>query len=52
VQPLNASNATTPLQPIARSVRYVHEHIPEYGGDPSRILVKGDPAGAQLAALI
>src|SRR5467141_2401252 len=37
---------------IAKSVRWVHDHIAEYGGDPKRILVMGHSAGAQLAALI
>jgi arylformamidase len=42
----------TIFRDIARSVRWVHEHIAEYGGDPTRILVMGHSAGAQLAALI
>src|SRR6266496_3611840 len=42
----------TIFRDIARSVRYVHEHIAEHGGDPDRILVMGHSAGAQLAALI
>ncbi|HEV8542290.1 MAG TPA: alpha/beta hydrolase [Verrucomicrobiae bacterium] len=37
---------------IAKSVRWVHDHVTEYGGDPNRILVMGHSAGAQLAALI
>jgi len=42
----------TIFRDIARSVRWVHDHIAEYGGDPKRILVMGHSAGAQLAALI
>lgn len=37
---------------IAASLGWVHKHIAEYGGDPSRIVVGGHSAGAQLAALI
>lgn len=37
---------------IAKSIRWVHEHIAEHGGDPKRILIMGHSAGAQLAALI
>jgi acetyl esterase/lipase len=42
----------TIFQDVAKSMRWVHEHVAEYGGDPNRILVMGHSAGAQLAALI
>src|SRR5213592_4055696 len=42
----------TIIRDVARSVRWVHDHIGEHGGDPERILVMGHSAGAQLAALI
>jgi acetyl esterase/lipase len=42
----------TIFRDIARSVRWVHDHIAEHGGDPKRILIMGHSAGAQLAALI
>src|SRR6185503_18409811 len=42
----------TIFRDIAKSIRWVHEHIAEHGGDPNRILVMGHSAGAQLAALI
>lgn len=42
----------TIIRDIAKSIRWVHEHIAEYGGDPQRLLVMGHSAGAQLAALI
>jgi acetyl esterase/lipase len=42
----------TIVRDIARSIRWVHDHIAEYGGDPNRLLVMGHSAGAQLAALI
>lgn len=42
----------TIFRDVARSVRWVHDHIAEHGGDPKRILVMGHSAGAQLAALI
>ncbi len=42
----------TIFRDIAKSIRWVHDHIAEYGGDPKRILVMGHSAGAQLAALI
>jgi acetyl esterase/lipase len=42
----------TIIRDIARSIRWVHDHIAEYGGDPKQLLVMGHSAGAQLAALI
>jgi len=37
---------------IAKSIRWVHDHIAEHGGDPKRLFIMGHSAGAQLAALI
>lgn len=37
---------------VAKSVRWVHDHIAEHGGDPKRIFIMGHSAGAQLAALL
>jgi arylformamidase len=37
---------------IARSIRWVHGHIRDYGGDPDTMFVAGHSAGAQLAALV
>ncbi len=42
----------TIIRDVAKAIRWVHDHIAEYGGDPDRILVTGHSAGAQLAALI
>ncbi|MBC7819398.1 MAG: alpha/beta hydrolase, partial [Planctomycetaceae bacterium] len=42
----------TIVRDIAKSIRWVHDHIAEHGGDPKRILVMGHSAGAQLAALV
>ncbi len=36
----------------ALALRWVHDHITRYGGDPSRIFVMGHSAGAHLAALL
>src|SRR5882724_503460 len=42
----------TIVHDIAKSIRWVHDHIAEYGGDPQRLLIMGHSAGAQLAALV
>jgi arylformamidase len=42
----------TIVRDIAKSIRWVHDHIAEHGGDPKRLLVMGHSAGAQLAALV
>jgi acetyl esterase/lipase len=40
------------VRDVAKAVRWTHDHISEYGGDPNRLFVMGHSAGAQLAALI
>jgi arylformamidase len=42
----------TIVRDIAQSIRWVHHHVAEYGGDPQRLLIMGHSAGAQLAALV
>jgi acetyl esterase/lipase len=42
----------TIVRDVAKSIRWVHDHIAEYGGDPERLVIMGHSAGAQLAALI
>jgi acetyl esterase/lipase len=42
----------TIVRDIAKSIRWVHDHVAEHGGDPNRFFVMGHSAGAQLAALI
>lgn len=42
----------TIVRDIAKSVRWVHDHIGQRGGDPNRTLLMGHSAGAQLAALV
>src|SRR5262245_23175728 len=42
----------TLIRDVAKAVRWTHDHVAEYGGDPKRILIMGHSAGAQLAALI
>ena len=42
----------TIFRDIAKSIRWVYDHIADHGGDPQRLLVMGHSAGAQLAALV
>ena len=42
----------TIIRDVAKSIRWVHDHIAEHGGDPERLFIMGHSAGAQLAALI
>jgi acetyl esterase/lipase len=35
-----------------RALAWIREHVAEYGGDPSRVVVTGGSAGGHLAALI
>jgi acetyl esterase/lipase len=37
---------------VAKSVRWVHQNIEKYGGDPEKIFISGHSAGGHLAALI
>lgn len=49
---LPSVDMATIVRDIAKSLRWVHDHIAEHGGDPKRLFVMGHSAGAQLAALI
>jgi arylformamidase len=49
---LPAVDMGTIIRDIAKSLRWVHDHVGEYGGDPKRLFVMGHSAGAQLAALV
>jgi arylformamidase len=49
---LPSVDMATIVRDIAKSLRWVHDHIAEYGGDPKRLFIMGHSAGAQLAALI
>lgn len=40
------------IQDVALSVRWVYDHISEYGGNPSRIYLIGHSAGAHLVSLL
>ena len=49
---LPSADMATIVRDIAKSIRWVHDHIAEHGGDPERLFVMGHSAGAQLAALV
>lgn len=40
------------VRDIAKGLRWTHDNVAKYGGDPERVFVMGHSAGAQLAALI
>jgi arylformamidase len=40
------------IRDVARAVRWTHDHIAEYGGDPKRIYLMGHSAGGHLVALL
>lgn len=42
----------TLIRDVAKALAWVHRHIAEHGGDPSRVIVAGHSAGAQLAAIL
>ncbi len=39
------------IRDVAKAMRWVHDHVAEYGGDPSRVFVMGHSSGGQLAAI-
>lgn len=53
---LGAANNSTRLDQLVNdalgAVVWVRQHIADYGGDPTRLAVTGDSAGAQLAAMV
>jgi len=49
---LPAVDMGTLTRDVAKSFRWVEDHVAEYGGDPKRVLVGGHSAGAQLAAIL
>ena len=47
-------NVTFPafVEDAAKSVRWVHDHISQFGGDPKHIYLMGHSAGAHIAAML
>ena len=42
----------THARDVASAIRWVHDSIDNYGGDPTRIIVMGHSAGAHLATIV
>jgi arylformamidase len=49
---LPSVDMATIVRDVAKSIRWVHDHIADHGGDPKLLFIMGHSAGAQLAALI
>jgi arylformamidase len=49
---LPSVDMATIVRDVAKSIRWTHDHIAGYGGDPKRLVIMGHSAGAQLAALV
>ncbi len=47
-----AANPLEQAHDVARALAYTQRHAPEWGGDPSRIVLIGHSAGAHLVALL
>jgi arylformamidase len=45
-------NLQTMSGDVAKAISWVKKNVAQYGGDPSKIIVMGHSAGAQLAALV
>ncbi|NOX54520.1 MAG: alpha/beta hydrolase fold domain-containing protein [Planctomycetes bacterium] len=45
-------DVATEAQDVANAIAWVHDHIPQYGGDPTRLFLMGHSAGAHLIALV
>ncbi len=39
------------IRDVAKAMRWMHDNIAKYGGDPARVLVMGHSSGGQLAAI-
>jgi acetyl esterase/lipase len=39
------------IRDVAKAMRWTHDNIAKYGGDPTRVLVMGHSSGGHLAAI-